>query len=1314
MRTLTKFVVPSVLAGSVLLPATVRAQAIDVEPPMPNVLILLDTSGSMSRKMGEEAFPDCSDGATKAELDETRWFAVVQALTGEIPADAIGCQKIDRVDGTFTDLYGSDIYDKGYYIPFYQLQSNGCGHVPGDWDGGWHTVEADDIALRQAPSLTGACGAGWEQRPDGVIDTYKNMVRFGLMTFDPLVDPAVGRQGPNTDVSVGSAGTFSYWFSTSGDWKGSGPSDTGSWFTGTNHADGRPPACEAPQEMEVGARGPTAPPWEGRLMPFGRDRAAPSVVSRQNEILEKVILSARPFGATPLAGMLSDAADFILNDDTTINDGDGNTTPLGPKDDELWGKGQACRPFHVILITDGEPNLDLLSSEPGLGCDSGDGDCPFRSMVHSPLYDGIDVEDSTVNYLQREHGIRFHVVGVSLEEVSGGNECAGYRTGGDHVERCTASDITAEEKTCCLLNAIAEVGDTDRALFASKTEDVRSALNLVLRKLAEGTASRTTTVYQSVTPTFHVTDDDASAVGHEIRSSLKTTVGSGMWNGRLERVRFVCPEDAPVPERATFTAALGDDFDDNLAETPDQRYLFTVTPTTDPSETWRSLRPHATTDDGVGLVGVTPTAGLAGTWATSVPFEALDPDAIDCERHFEEDDLEACAAQVLTWYAGLPSDAETDRIPDPLDRDNSPSPMGAIYHSQPVVVGPPREFVRDESYDIFAVEQAARPTVVYAATVDGQLHAFLLADNTGRLEEHEDFQADALQRNELWSFVPPIALPYVARNVNQHALLLDGGITVRNVAYERTAEAIGGTSEDYTGAVKYRTAMVVSSGNAAGIPGGGYYFALDVTDPHAEAEDFDGSPPDERAGSPKFLWQLSRDDAATGPDDENSAGDGAAGDADGNDNPTSLFGEAVPAASITTIAYADPTGGSTEVREIAVAILAGGLSDAPSTFEFASFDSEALFDGADENKPRTSVRNWGTRRADRSLTIVRLDTGEILWRFVGQPDDPKGVVASRAKEVGFMAPISGTPVAFPGLPGQVSSRIYVGDAEGMLWEIDLTNPDPSQWSMEIAWDPYREVTDEQRTSGEVVVGPVETVPLVSVNEAGDPVVIFATGSQESFYDDNGTNYVVSVTRPVVAADDDEGYVLNWELDLERTENLGQIATTMNPNGITENFGAKGQRVTGPLNLFDGVVYFSTFVPSEDACDVGASRVWGVHYLEASEDHEQKVPRAAWDPDLTTDGDDYFVQDDAAIIFGVAIGQQPSCRNTEESEIDDPLFGRYTTFISEEAPAFQLTVQTGRRIGGDVADDGPTTKTFDWQLRAPVSTVRIDGWASIVE
>src|SRR5690606_27928974 len=97
-------------------------------------------------------------------------------------------------------------------------------------------------------------------------------------------------------------------------------------------AKGRPAGCTTPPEpFEVGARNPAAPPWEGRLIPFGDPFAPWSETVVTNQQIQNALLAMRPYGATPINGMMADARDFLLNDDspdrgagaTTCNTADG-------------------------------------------------------------------------------------------------------------------------------------------------------------------------------------------------------------------------------------------------------------------------------------------------------------------------------------------------------------------------------------------------------------------------------------------------------------------------------------------------------------------------------------------------------------------------------------------------------------------------------------------------------------------------------------------------------------------------------------------------------------------------------------------------------------------------------------------------------------------------------------------------------------------------------------------------------------------------------------------------------------------------------
>ena len=87
-------------AGSLLAllsaPASALAQA-DIAPPPPNVLLLVDTSGSMDYKTGSDAFPTCryaGTNVTASPSERSRWIDLVEVLTGSIPS--YDCQRLDR------------------------------------------------------------------------------------------------------------------------------------------------------------------------------------------------------------------------------------------------------------------------------------------------------------------------------------------------------------------------------------------------------------------------------------------------------------------------------------------------------------------------------------------------------------------------------------------------------------------------------------------------------------------------------------------------------------------------------------------------------------------------------------------------------------------------------------------------------------------------------------------------------------------------------------------------------------------------------------------------------------------------------------------------------------------------------------------------------------------------------------------------------------------------------------------------------------------------------------------------------------------
>jgi type IV pilus assembly protein PilY1 len=349
------------------------------------------------------------------------------------------------------------------------------------------------------------------------------------------------------------------------------------------------------------------------------------------------------------------------------------------------------------------------------------------------------------------------------------------------------------------------------------------------------------------------------------------------------------------------------------------------------------------------------------------------------------------------------------------------------------------------------------------------------------------------------------------------------------------------------------------------------------------------------------------------------------------------------------------------------------------------------------------VRCWNTAGVDgpgRSLTIVRLDTGEVLMNFRGATNEgpPNLLAQNRAKVVDFDSPITGVPVAFPGRPGEIANRVYVGDADGTLWRIDVAKPDPIDWKVELAWDAYSLTGDDSN-----VAEPVQTPPVVSLDPLGNHVILFATGDQDRFFDGNS-----AISRV-------------WSL----TEKLSNGVTTISNNWV-QTF-TPGVRVTGPLSLFNGAVYFSTFSPSLNsaaACSDGFGTIWGLDYRLTTTGVQGAAPRPRLPIDPAADtctlnmtncdtcsGGTGCHDYPASLVFGVGVTQTPTCY--EEAQFSDPYMGGMRTAISAVGGGdFQLVFQTGKNAGTNAQN--AKTKTVTRDLPRPRETTRVDSWASAIE
>lgn len=1241
MRTLKRVLLTGSAAALALggWSGSARAQ-LDIDPPLPNVLLLVDSSGTMEYLIkphpvtGANVLPggvpgsEC-DPSKPAATTQNRWTNLVSVLTGTI--NGFSCRTTQRNTAEFKTEYGLGVsslpgaswfapYDWSYYLPFNRMYSNGCTAGPGVQSPSWWDWPVGSIRYHDA--LGDSCAQPWSQKSDGLLDTFRDRVRFGMMTFDTLPDASTGVVSSARDYPSGMKGMWSYY---------------PSWNpAGGGYAQGYPPSC-ASTPFEVGARGPAAPPWEGRLIPFGAWDAAIAGVHGTNDHIQEALIAMRPYGATPISGLFDDARTFLTKD----ADVDPNTTkPFGPKDDPYSVGG--CRKQYIIFLTDGAngPDFDLRPS-----CNQVGGVCPYPPAA---------ISAETLANLPGNNAIETFVIGFAVSNP------AALATVVPPLSSCSQLDQTnmsvcanppAALIPCCNLSKLAIAGGTEHAYFADDPVALQQVLSDILGSITSQSTARTIPVFSSVS-SIAAQGAGAEAAGYRFTAQF-TADGSGhLWRGQIKRERFTCDASNVASPQAP-TVASGDDFSENVdfddANHPRQFWSF-IAPTVGAKVASDStIRPGLVNDDGLGTyaqgtTGMVPAAASSflSTMSSTSAALAIDPTAppAACTTAFSTSSGATCVDKLLQWEIGTSPWPKTRNKAICAANGAVCSKLGSVYHSTPAIATAPRELLRDDSYAAFVTQQVKRPLMLYTATTDGQLHAFKISAS----DPADAFKVNELINNELWSFFPPTVLPNLLGSYDRQAVLLDGAPVIADVAgqvvnatlppvYERRRDV----------AVKWSTVLVAGGGAA-----GGFYYALDITNP----------------SQPRFLWQLSKDVGGK-----------------------PLFGETTSTPTITTLALADS---GSDVKEVAVAILPGGSSGtlpSPCPTQYATatnpITNNLMTLMTDPTyKERGQVRCWKPG-GGRSLTIVRLDNGEVLMNFrADAADGPAGLLAqspARAQLVPMASPITGVPVAYPGQTGQIANRIYVGDADGVLWRADVSGKDPTKWTMSIAWDSYS-VSGDTGLIGEVV----QTAPVISTNPLGDTVILFSTGDQEQLTASTMQNRVWSIQEKRNAVSNSFQTKANWYFDF-----------------------VGGERVTGPMGIFDSVAYFSTFAPTlpgAPACAFGVSKIWALDYQTAA-------PRFP-------DGNSPPKQFETAantIIAGVAITKTPSCDTVTTST--DPYLGTHSYISDANGGVYQLVWQKGPGAG-ITNNTAVKTDTFtgiqSMNLQAPRQSTRIDSWATIIE
>jgi type IV pilus assembly protein PilY1 len=355
------------------------------------------------------------------------------------------------------------------------------------------------------------------------------------------------------------------------------------------------------------------------MIAFGSSTAGAQDLTARNDWIQKTLLATRPYGATPIAGILDDARAFLRSD--TTKDPFDLSKDFGPYRDPFMSGG--CRSTHIILLTDGEPNMDLRPSCEGRG--HPDGQCPFEKPE--------EIADDLAHTGDQSRRVLVHVVGFALPTVTLSNsqqvDCTDLSdndlTGSTGL--CATYPDERMLQACCTLNRIAFNGGTGRAHFANNSTELRQAIAEILRASASPT-SRTLPAFSSGAAGF------GGANGFRFFSSFRPT-RQGLWTGVLERQRFVCDSSSLEALPRPIDPQKGDDFAANLnSGVGPARRMLTVIGNMRQGviHSARSIRPSLGENDGAGLYSGVVIDGSPDLLASQTPpGAALLPDS-SCAR----------------------------------------------------------------------------------------------------------------------------------------------------------------------------------------------------------------------------------------------------------------------------------------------------------------------------------------------------------------------------------------------------------------------------------------------------------------------------------------------------------------------------------------------------------------------------------------------------------------------------------------------------------------------------------------------------------
>jgi hypothetical protein len=379
---------------------------------------------------------------------------------------------------------------------------------------------------------------------------------------------------------------------------------------------------------------------------------------------------------------------------------------------------------------------------------------------------------------------------------------------------------------------------------------------------------------------------------------------------------------------------------------------------------------------------------------------------------------------------------------------------------------------------------ALRPTMLFAATHDGLLHAFRTDRNPSITTQFLDTAGD-----EMWAWLPKWSLKRLSqmRTVTQaDSSFLGGSVVTGHIQLSRTGQE---ASADAL-ARKWRAVVVVGGGMA-----GAGYTALDVTSPD----------------DPRLLWEINPESRCYGSHVSSpSTGPACIATTD-----FAKLGRSTAKPMLTNLYFRD---GSGVTAQRSVLVVPMGL---PASM--------------------ASVSNLGVEgTGQRGVLVIDMETGALIREMLTADLDKTGMpVTGDDADLGYFA---SDMACAPAGTGQIATRCFAGDTKGILWRLDLTDVNPANWKLKFFHDAYGGPTIPSawvKALNSTDRAPVHVAPSVALNSAGNLVVVYGTGHGDDESNADRRHIVQSVTESFVANSNGEGVVplvsVNWHKRLDAFE-----------------------------------------------------------------------------------------------------------------------------------------------------------------------------------